>query len=574
MQIQPGSTTRTVGDGLWESADEQASFVLRRRFRAGRYTLTFRGQTVGDVAPTSMKIYCADAAGEFGEEQAIVLGRLPATGESAEVIVTFDVPCDTPALRFDPVETACQFRLAKLKIKRNSPLLRAARAARMVAAQFLKSPRGLISDVEKYLGKRTLSPAEAGLDRRHTVVVPADLPQFVPLNLHPRDNLAPRLNVLIPGLTLRTMSGGPNTAVNLTYRLAQAGVPLRYISSDIEMENDQNLLWQHFQNLTGIDKRLPNVELAMAHDRGRALEIGSGDVFLGTAWWTVQLIRRALPRMRCQNFLYLIQDFEPGLYAWSTSAALAHETYNMDFRGIICGNLLAEFLSENRIGRFADSSFINRCCATFEPAVDTEKFYPELSSVGSRKKRLLFYARPQAPRNLYELGLVALKQAVDRGAFPAAEWELWFMGENLPTADLGSGVTIRQYPWSDYTSYARLLRGADVGLSLMLSPHTSYPPLEMAACGASVVTNTYSVKTAARLREISRNLIPVEPNLDAIVSGLLRASLRTQELAARKAGAQLGVPSNWEDVFDPLIARVVEMWNECRQSGETKRAAA
>lgn len=573
MHVKHSHQTQALTETLWESMDDDPWFVIGCCFGPGRYTLRCKARTVGDVTPTSMKIYYADARGRFEEANAIVLGRLPHEGEPEDVQVTFDLPCDTRALRFDPVETACRFHLSALRLHRNSSVLRAVRAARAVASQFLKSPRGLVADVEKYLGKRTLSPHEAGLDRRHTVVVPTDLPQFVPLNLETRPDLPPRLNVLIPGLTLRTMSGGPNTAVNLTYRLAQAGVPVRYVSSDIAREPDEGKLWDHFQSLTGIEERLPNVELVTAHDRGRPLVIGAGDVFLGTAWWTVQLIKRALPRMRANRFLYLIQDFEPGLYAWSTAAALAHETYEMDYRAIICGELLAEYLCANRIGRFADPAFIERC-APFEPAVDTGKFYPELNGPRPRKKRLLFYARPQAPRNLYELGLVALKQAADRGAFPAGKWELWFMGDNLPTADLGNGITIRQYPWSDYESYARLLRGADVGLSLMLSPHTSYPPLEMAACGASVVTNTFSVKTADRLRSISSNILPVAAELDAIVCGLLQASLLSTDLTARRAGANLGVPSNWEDVFNPLIPKVIEMWEDCLRTRESRRAAA
>src|SRR6185369_7382506 len=177
MQIQPTASTRQIADSLWGAGDEHAGFVIRRRFRAGRYTLSCRASTVDDVAPTSMKVYFADDDGEFPEEHAVVLGRLPTAGESDLVEVTFDIPYDTAAVRFDPVETACRFRFSELAVKRKSPLLRAARAAKMVASQFLKSPRGLISDVEKYLGKRTLAPTEAGLDRRHTVAVPADLPQ-------------------------------------------------------------------------------------------------------------------------------------------------------------------------------------------------------------------------------------------------------------------------------------------------------------------------------------------------------------------------------------------------------------
>ncbi len=565
MRIQQNRGTYRISQTLWQAEHANPSFVLKRRFRSGRYTLRFRGHLESGSNPASMKLYYADATGRFDESSPVVLGRLPRAGEPEEVQISFDLPRPTRAIRFDPASSGCRFHLSNLTLRRKPAILRAWGAVKSVARYFLRSPGGLIADVEKYLGKRSLA-AGAGTATLPTIVVPADLPQFVPLNLDVHIGAPPRLNVLIPGLTLPTLSGGPNTAINLTYRLAQAGVPVRYISSDIAMDHDTDRLWSHIQTLTGISQRLPNVELATAHDRGQPLPIGADDVFLATAWWTAQLVKRALPRLANQRFLYLIQDYEPALYAWSTSSALAQETYRMDFRGVICGHFLAEYLAAQRVGRFADPGFLEQRCVTFEPAVDSSKFYPEQNDAPLRKKRLLFYARPNAPRNLYELGLVALKRAADRGAFPPGAWELWFMGDNLPAADLGNGITIRQYPWSSYDDYARLLRGADVGLSLMLSPHTSYPPLEMAACGATVVTNTFSVKTSEKLRAISGNLFPVEPELDAIVAGLMQAALRADDLRTRQAQAQLHVPTRWNDVFDPLIPQMLELCRDCAAS--------
>jgi hypothetical protein len=272
-------------------------------------------------------------------------------------------------------------------------------------------------------------------------------------------------------------------------------------------------------------------------------------------------MRTAIAQTRHPRFLYMIQDFEPALYAWSPRYALAMETYHMDFRAILCSHLLAEHFSKEQVGRFADPTFIDRC-AIFEPAVDRTKFYPSLDAATDRKKRLVFYARPQAPRNLYEIGLAALKKAVHRGAFPPDQWELMMIGEPVPPADLGRGVLARPHPWCDYDSYARLLRGGDVGLSLMLSPHTSFPPLEMAACGALTVTNVFGVKTAARLREISGNLIPVEPTVEAVTEGLIAAVAQVPDLARRRSQSRLGVPESWEAAFAPILPKVLDMWND------------
>ena len=561
-RIRHSTSTQPVGPGLWQAVDADPWFIVEGPFRRGRYELRLRARTLHSGPPSGMQVRFADSAHEFRDENAILLRPLPGAEEPDELRIAFELPCDTPALRFHPQATPGRFALAELAFRRQSDWTRVLRTGGALARQLARSPRGLASDVEKYFGKR-LSRAHEAAGTGTTLTVPSFLPQTSPLNLRIQPSLPARLNVLIPALTREQLSGGPNTAVNLTYRLAEAGVPVRYISTDRPMETDTEVLWQHFQTLTGIRRKLANVELVSAHDRGQPLEIGDADLFLATAWWTVHLIRPALAQMRCGRFLYLIQDFEPALYAWSTTAALASETYGLDFQPIICGRLLADYLNEQKVGRFAEAEFRARALA-FEPAVDATRFHFDASRHTAARRTLLFYARPSAPRNLFELGIVALKRAVERGAFPRDSWELWCMGEPLPPADLGDGVTVRCRPWAGYDEYARMLRGCDVGLSLMLSPHTSYPPLEMAACGATTVTNTFSVKTAGRLRRISENLVAVPPTVEGVTEGLLAAALRAGDLDARAHGSRLHVPSTWNEVFDPLLPRVLQMWNDCQ----------
>jgi O-antigen biosynthesis protein len=363
-------------------------------------------------------------------------------------------------------------------------------------------------------------------------------------------------------MALWAMSGGPNTALNLTYRLAREGVRVRYVSTDVAADPDETL-WEHLRQLTGIETRPDNVLFVSAHDRSVSTEISSDDVFFGTAWWTVQMIKRVLREMRPQRFIYLIQDYEPGLYPWSTVHALASETYGLNFEAVINESVLMDYFVQNGIGRFGNDGFSARC-TVFEPAVDREKFHVDFSAMSQQPKRLLFYARPNAPRNLYELGLLGLKAAVERGAFPPDEWEFAFMGEQLPPISLGEGAVIRSVPWLDYDGYASLLRGSTVGLALMLSPHTGYPALEMAACGMTVVTNTFATKTASRLQAISPNLVAVPATLESVADGLIEAWGRTGDREARIAGAEIGLPRSWDDVFEPQVPRVVRMIEECR----------
>ncbi len=370
----------------------------------------------------------------------------------------------------------------------------------------------------------------------------------------------PVLNVLMPNLQRKQLSGGPNTALNLTYHLAAAGVPVRLVSTDSPPDNSRDLL-RHCAELTGIRERPANITVAAAGARRHRASVGRNDMLLATHWPTAHYAHSVMSEISSSEFIYMIQDYEPGFYQWSTHYALAMETYGMSMRPVICSSLLAEYLLQERVGRFAESEFADSCLV-FEPAVDRSRFYMDSERDQGAPRRLLFYGRPWAPRNLFELGLIALRQAVDRGAITSGEWELWFIGGGASLRDLGREVVIKQHPWLDYDRYAALLRSCDVGLSLMLSPHTSYPPLEMAACGASVVTNTFANKTAERLRRISQNLVPAEPTVDSIAAALLEALSRAPDFEARRRGSALCAPATWDEAFKPVIPPLVRMWNE------------
>jgi hypothetical protein len=305
------------------------------------------------------------------------------------------------------------------------------------------------------------------------------------------------------------------------------------------------------------------VQFACGFDRSVPLPIGRNDVFFGTAWWTVQMLKRALPLVAPRRFLYLIQDFEPGLYPWSTEYALALETYGLDFHAIINERLLAQYLCEYRIGRFADPGFVERC-AVFDPAIDRAAFHPEPRDA-QRPYRVTLYARPtQAKRNLFELGLYALRAAAEQGVFASAPWEACFIGETLPDVPIGGGITVRSLPWMAFDEYAAEMRKTDILLSMMLSPHTSYPPLEIAACGGIAITSEYAVKTVARLREISPHIIGVAPTVENIVAALADAARAVQQRTAPPAA--LRMPETWDEALRDVVPKAVAMFEDCLAS--------
>ena len=132
------------------------------------------------------------------------------------------------------------------------------------------------------------------------------------------------------------------------------------------------------------------------------------------------------------------------------------------------------------------------------------------------------------------------------------------------TLALSGDAVLEQAPWLDFEGYAQQMRQSDVLLSLMLAPHPSYPPLEMAACGGLVVTNSFDVKTAERLEAISPNIITAEPTIEGIAAALGAAVERLADVEGRRAASALSLPEDWDDAVLPLIPRIRQAIKEIR----------
>jgi hypothetical protein len=351
------------------------------------------------------------------------------------------------------------------------------------------------------------------------------------------------------------MTGGPNTVLQLAARVALRGIPVRIFSALADPDRKTDPLLKHAEALTG--KQLTSAQICFAPARpGRdPFYIGPQDRFLATAWATAHLARKAAALTSHRRFAYLIQDFEPGFFAWSTDYALALETYGMDIHPIINEPTLASFLVAGRVGRFRDPQFADQT-VSFWPAVDRDYFSPAPQSAS--KRRILFYARPRHRRFLYDIGLTALKRVADSGAFASGEWEIIAIGAKIPRITLAEGLVLRNEPWLKFSGYAELMRTADVVLSLMLSPHTSYPPLEAAACGAVVVTNTFGTKTAEALTQLSPDILAVEATPDAVAGALSHAVSLAE--GGREKSDRLAVAGNWDDAIGPAVDGVCDFF--------------
>jgi hypothetical protein len=379
---------------------------------------------------------------------------------------------------------------------------------------------------------------------------------FQPLNVvvDPVSNRNPSLLILLPGLNRRYATGGPNTAYILGCLIAAEGISVKFVSVDAPPDHDLKPLKEHLHKLTGFDVDELGIEFLDGHARDLPIILGVDDFLVATAWWTAQPAKAATALLKTKRFGYLIQDYESMFYGLSVLHAGAEETYSYDHIPIINTSLLRDHLIDEKVGRFSDPEFASRALC-FEPAVDSAHFYPVARNRKATRK-LLFYTRPtMAERNLFWLGVAALKAAVLAGAFGESGWEFTGMGEHFEPIPLGRGYVLRPAEWMDFAGYAEMMREADLLLSLMLSPHPSYPPLEFAACGGVVVTTEYGSKTAERMANISANIIAVPATLDELVPALVRGILLREKFSGSEISIPL--PTSWMESLSKILPDLV-----------------
>ncbi len=381
-----------------------------------------------------------------------------------------------------------------------------------------------------------------------------DMPDIPPLRVEVVSRGNATLNVLLPSIGRLGMTGGPNTVLMIGARLAHAGIPVRFVSCDVPLTSDTDWFWVHLAQITGILGRPARATLDDAC--AAPLRIGADDLFLASFWTTAHQAAAVLPRTRRTRFIYLIQDFEPGFYAWSSQYALALASLDLPFHAVINEATLADFLFESRVGRFADAEF-RSSCTVFEPAIDRQLYKP-VPANAARPKRLLVYARPTNPRNLLGLAVAALKLAAAGPGF-AGDWEFLAIGARggLPPIPLGSGRVLQEAPWRDLAGYAALLQASDILLSPMLSPHTGYPVLEMAACGGVAVTNSFATKTPMQLRALSPNILAVDATVEGFAAGLAAAAERIA--TGRDPIAPLNLPGTWDVALAGVQQTVLDL---------------
>ena len=347
---------------------------------------------------------------------------------------------------------------------------------------------------------RVLSNKER-LQRSAGARMEVSIPEIRPLHFVKAESERRRLNLLVPSVNPEDIFGGIATALKFYERLlAETGMDGRIIVLDaVTRAGSVSERFDGYELYELGSEGDAHFSIVNASSRNAAdIPVARGDWFIATSWWSSYCyqseygVHFSRGDLEMNPLIYLVQDYEPGFYAWSSNYLLARSTYTSSTPVVAVFNSseLRQYFFERGF-RF-DSEF------SFDPMLNDKlkEMLIQLDGRVAKRRQILVYGRPGTPRNAFELVVESLREFVE--ACPESSlWEFLSAGEQHPPVPVSNGRYLVSVGKQSLEGYASLLAESDAGISLMASPHPSYPPLEMASFGVKVITNTFVGKDLA-----------------------------------------------------------------------------
>jgi glycosyltransferase involved in cell wall biosynthesis len=289
--------------------------------------------------------------------------------------------------------------------------------------------------------------------------------------------------------------------------------------------------------------RLKNYEfIIFDHANDNVDDLPESDIAICSFWISAYIL---LKFNKTRRKYYFIQDYEPLFYTGGSTYALAESTYRFGFKGIV--NTPGLLAAVNQRHGMDGISFV--------PAVDKAIYYPDKNK-DNKKIRIFFYARPNNPRNAFNLCIEIIKQLIDKYGdkieiiTAGSSWNESVFGLSKKITNLGLLGSLEEV--------ASLYRQCDIGVVYMLSKHPSYQPFEFMASGMATVTNNN--EDNLWLLKDNENCLIAEPSSAAMVEkiGWL---VDDHKLRARisKNGLKT-VDSDWD-------VQINQIWLEIQNNG-------
>jgi hypothetical protein len=331
------------------------------------------------------------------------------------------------------------------------------------------------------------------------------------------------VNVVVPDVSEGAVFAGQRTALRAGMALGhELGLPVRVVLLDpTDPYRDPRSVADILQRQLGAYPNGLDVVPAVLLPETTA---GAADVWCVTHWTTAHAadVAARAGLLDPARVVYLVQDYEPGFNPWSTYYALARATYHAGFHLLVNSTPLNAYLDRHEGVHAADT-------CVFAPALELDRLAAAAAArERSDRARLFLYARPSHPRNLYAIGVAALRLAVRRLVADGVAVDAVGAGEPHPAEQLAPGVTLRPLGRLVLDDYFALLSRVDVGVSLQHSPHPSHPPLDLAVSGARAVTNDFGGTRGA----LHPRLAAVDADPGALADALVTAARRALDEGA------------------------------------------
>jgi hypothetical protein len=348
----------------------------------------------------------------------------------------------------------------------------------------------------------------------------------------------PRLNIIMPHLYREHAFGGVLSALELGGELAGGYQEVRFVSMTQTPPRQEQI------ELAGLVRGEARDNISIASTTGlQPLPCHARDILFCTYWPSVLAWRRQAAFMERAGlapnpFYYFIQDWEPGFYPLGAKHMAAESTYGHgdDCFAIFNSRELARFFQQKKYRLPKASVLAPSLNPVLRDVLAARDFVLPPKPVEGVS--LLVYGRPRQPRNCFSVILEGLARWL-RPLPPQERQNIRLLSAGVAHApiELAPGAVLRSLGKLSLPNYAAMLSQCHVGVSLMASPHPSYPPLEMAAFGLEVVTNDFPGKNLSQTHPLIRSIPGPEPEALARAVGLAVESAKAR--AGRSEHAQI-----------------------------------
>jgi len=353
-----------------------------------------------------------------------------------------------------------------------------------------------------------------------------------------------RINLVTDSIDKHHLFGGVATALIIATEFAnKCRVPLRIITRTTPVDP---LDYKRIIKLNNI-KEPDDVSFYTDYDRDEngkknfKLDISKKDIFIATSWWSATAISKTC---LTERFFYVLQEVETFFYPHGEEhyfCSKIMQKNNIDY--IVNSKYLFDYFKDNTPNIVENGIY-------FTPAF-SKNLYQKKNFIKKTKYSLFFYARPNNPRNLFHYGVYLLNKAFERGILDTGEWDVYLVGQNTPQIIFNNGYEAINKGLLDWDQYAAFLSDVDLAVSLMYTPHPSYPPYDVACSGGVVVSNLCLNKTEF---PECKNVLLGDLEENAFLETLKKGTILAKDIKERKNNFEKStIQRSWPDTLKDVL---------------------